>query len=136
MKALIRNNGETVLEPFEGIDWTTGAPLTNPAWCGGPYAICEDCPVSDPDPADFDITTIEVPDTTAPAGEDGTAEVPTIPRLVAVFNTARYEARKAQEGAEYQPAPDNAPAGEDGASEGTPDTIIIDGVEYTRAVGE
>ena len=132
MKALIRNNREIVLEPFEGIDWTTGAPLTNPAWCGGPYAICEDCPVSDPEPQDFDISTIEVPDTNAPAGEDGTAEVPTIPRLVAVFNAARYEARKAQEVGEADPAPIEAPVAEEGASDGT---IIIDGVEY-RPVGE
>lgn len=132
MKALIRREGETVLEPFEGIDWTTGAPLTNPAWCGGAYALCEDCPVSDPEPADFDITTIEVPDTAAPAEEDGTAEVPTITRLVAVFNTARYEARKAQEVGEADPAPIEAPAGEEGASEEPPATIVVDGIEYTR----
>lgn len=133
MKALIRNNGETVLEPFEGIDWETGAPLTNPAWCGGAYALCEDCPVTDPEPSDFDITTIEVPDTNAPA-EEG-AEVPTTARRVAVFNTARYEARKAQDGAEDVPAPETPAEGADGAEE-PPDTIIIDGVEYTRAVGE
>lgn len=136
MKALIRNPGETVLEPFGGIDWTTGAPLTNPAWCGGAYALCEDCPVTDPEPQDFDITTIEVPDTAAPAEEDGTAEVPTTARRVATFNQARYEARKAQDGAEDVPAPENAPAGAGGASGGTPDTIIIDGVEYTRAGSE
>ena len=31
MKALIRHTGETVIETdnIEGIDWTTGAPLTN-----------------------------------------------------------------------------------------------------------
>lgn len=44
MKALIRNEGETVLERtgIEGIDWQTGAPLTNPDWCGGPYQLVED----------------------------------------------------------------------------------------------
>ena len=44
MKALIRNKGETVLETdgIEGIDWMTGAPLTNPAWCGGPYTLIQD----------------------------------------------------------------------------------------------
>ena len=44
MKALIRNDGETILETdnIEGIDWTTGAPLTNPSWCGGPYRLIED----------------------------------------------------------------------------------------------
>lgn len=133
MKALIRRPGETVLEPFEGIDWTTGAPLTNPAWCGGAYALCEDCPVTDPEPADFDITTIEVPDTNAPAEEE--AEAPTTTRRVAVFNTARYEARKAQDGAEDVPAPETPAEGADGAEE-PPATIIIDGVEYTRAVSE
>ena len=41
MKALIRNEGETVTEAdgIEGIDWSTGAPLTNVAWCGGPYVL-------------------------------------------------------------------------------------------------
>lgn len=135
MKALIRHPGETVLEPFEGIDWQTGAPLTNPAWCGGAYALCEDCPVTDPEPQDFDITTIEVPDTTAPAGEDGTAEVPTATHRVATFNQARYEARKARDGAEDVPAPETPAEGADGAEE-PPATIIIDGVEYTRAGSE
>ena len=88
MKALIRNNGETVLETagIDGIEWTTGAPLTNSSWAGGAYALCEDCPVPDPEPADFDISTIEVPDTSAPADEDGTATVPTIVRRIATFN--------------------------------------------------
>ena len=41
MKALIRNEDETVTErmSIEGIDWETGAPLTNEAWCGGPYRL-------------------------------------------------------------------------------------------------
>jgi len=44
MKALIRNTKETVTETdkIEGIDWTTGAPLTNPAWAGGPYILVND----------------------------------------------------------------------------------------------
>lgn len=43
MKALIRNNGETVTEDMHiaGIDWNTGAPLTNEAWYGGPYTLIE-----------------------------------------------------------------------------------------------
>lgn len=43
MKALVRSQGETVRESdgILGIDWTTGAPLTNPAWCGGPYTLVE-----------------------------------------------------------------------------------------------
>ena len=43
MKALIRDEGETVLERdgIEGIDWNTGAPLTNAAWAGGPYTLIQ-----------------------------------------------------------------------------------------------
>ena len=43
MKALIRNEGETVTERdgIVGIDWNTGAPLTNAAWCGGPYTLVQ-----------------------------------------------------------------------------------------------
>ena len=41
MKALIRRDGETVRETdgIEGIDWETGAPLTNEDWCGGAYTL-------------------------------------------------------------------------------------------------
>ena len=44
MKALIRNNGETIIEAdnIEGINWRTGAPLTNPSWYGGPYTLVND----------------------------------------------------------------------------------------------
>ena len=43
MKALIRNPGETIssASSIEGIDWNTGAPLTNEAWCGGPYRLVD-----------------------------------------------------------------------------------------------
>lgn len=43
MKALIRNKGETVTETMgiEGIDWTTGAPLTNEKWAGGSYTLVQ-----------------------------------------------------------------------------------------------
>ena len=98
MKALIRNAGETVLETagIDGIDWTTGAPLTNPSWAGGAYALCADCPVSDPEPGDFDITETTVP--VGEPGEDGEQE--TVVRRIAVFIQARYDARKAQEASE------------------------------------
>ena len=98
MKALIRYNGETVKETdgIDGIEWTTGAPLTNPAWAGGAYALCEDCPVSDPEPADFDITEVQVPAASAPADE----EVPPILRRIATFNQDKYNQRKAQEAQE------------------------------------
>ena len=55
MKALIRNAGETVVEynNIPGIDWNTGAPLTNPEWCGGPYILVDDyvqeVPTEDPE---------------------------------------------------------------------------------------
>lgn len=102
MKALIRHQGETILSTsnIDGIEWTTGAPLTNPSWAGGAYALCEDCPVSDPEPADFDISEVQVSDASAPAEEDGTAEIPTVTRRVAVFNQDRYNQRKAQEAQE------------------------------------
>lgn len=43
MKALIRNEGETVTEAdgIPGIDWKTGMPLTNPVWAGGPYQLVD-----------------------------------------------------------------------------------------------
>jgi len=91
MKALIRNNGETVMETdgIVGIDWTTGAPLTNPAWAGGAYALCEDCPVQDPEPQDFDITSVSLSDPSSPEEEPST-----ITRLIATFNKEKYDARK------------------------------------------
>ena len=133
MKALIRNNGETVLETagIEGIDWITGAPLTNPAWAGGPYALCADCPVTDPEPGDFDITEEQVP--IGEPGEDGEQE--TIGRRIATFNSARYEARRAQEESapeeQEAPAPESPQEAPEGAQEDG--VIIIDGVEYRRA---
>lgn len=44
MKALIRKSNETILESdgIVGIDWNTGAPLTNPSWAGGPYRLVQD----------------------------------------------------------------------------------------------
>ena len=51
MKALIRNEGETVREDMNipGIDWNTGYPLTNPKWFGGPYTLVQNYvpPVND-----------------------------------------------------------------------------------------
>ena len=43
MKALIRNEGETVTEimGIPGIDWSTGYPLTNAKWFGGPYRLVQ-----------------------------------------------------------------------------------------------
>lgn len=65
MKALIRNEGETVTEKdsVEGIDWNTGAPLTNEAWCGGPYTLVQNYvpPVND-EPAQYEEVIIEDPE--------------------------------------------------------------------------
>lgn len=149
MKALIRHPGETVLEPFEGIDWTTGAPLTNPAWCGGPYALAQDAP-PDAVPSDFDITEVE--EIIAEATEDQPAEVVT--RHQAILNTDRYNARlagEAQEPAQGNEAPQveevpaevpaepaeaesDAPAEdpEPPADDGD-ETVTINGVVYTKA---
>ena len=43
MKALIRNEGETVTEAdgVPCIDWSTGYPLTNAKWFGGPYRMVQ-----------------------------------------------------------------------------------------------
>ena len=43
MKALIRNEGETITEDMDipCIDWNTGAPLTNEKWYRGPYKLVE-----------------------------------------------------------------------------------------------
>ena len=50
MKALIRQEGETVTEAdgIPDIDWSTGAPLTNPGWFGGPYILVNDYAPDDP----------------------------------------------------------------------------------------
>lgn len=83
MKALIRNPGETVTEAMNmsGIDWNTGAPLTNPVWAGGPYQLVDNY--------------IEL--------ADG-----------AIGDVAVY------------------PEPEDPADDNVQDTIVIDGVTYTR----
>lgn len=51
MKALIRNEGETVTENMDipCIDWNTGYPLTDPKWFGGPYTMVQNYvpPVND-----------------------------------------------------------------------------------------
>lgn len=53
MKALIRNEGETITEDMgiPCIEWNTGAPLTDANWFGGPYKLVENYvpPVSEED---------------------------------------------------------------------------------------
>ena len=50
MKALIREEGETVTEDMgiPGINWATGYPLTAPGWAGGPYVLVNDYVPEDP----------------------------------------------------------------------------------------
>ena len=53
MKALIREEGETVTEDMgiPGINWATGYPLTAPGWAGGPYTLVNDYAPEDPSAA-------------------------------------------------------------------------------------
>lgn len=63
MKALIRNEGETVTEEMgiTGIDWETGYPLTNPKWFGGPYTLIENY-IEMSDGAIYDVATYPEPE--------------------------------------------------------------------------
>lgn len=59
MKALIREEGETVTEDMgiPGIEWNTGYPLTAPGWAGGPYTLVNDYV---PEDSASDFTTTEL----------------------------------------------------------------------------
>lgn len=74
MKALIRNEGETVTEDMGivGIDWNTGYPLTSAAWFGGPYQLVQNyvAPTENV-PEQFEI----VEPTPTPAAEEPEVEV-------------------------------------------------------------
>ncbi len=62
MKALIRHDGETIVETdsIEGIDWMTGAPLTNEAWCGGPYTLVQNyVPPKEDAPESYEEIAVE-----------------------------------------------------------------------------
>lgn len=63
MKALVRNTGETITEKMhiEGINWRTGAPLTNEAWCGGPYQLVDNYIEVD-DEAIYDVAVYPEPE--------------------------------------------------------------------------
>lgn len=69
MKALIRNEGETITEAMNipCIDWNTGAPLTNSRWFGGPYILVNDYVPEDP--AD-DFVLADPTPAAAPVAED------------------------------------------------------------------
>ena len=62
MKALIRNENETIFENLSPsfIEWSTGYPLTNPKWFGGPYTLVQNYvpPVND-EPAQYEEVIVE-----------------------------------------------------------------------------
>ena len=75
MKALIRNEGETVTEDMNipCIDWSTGYPLTNPKWFGGPYTLVQNyVPPQEDVPAQYEEIIVE--DSEPIAREDDVVE--------------------------------------------------------------
>ena len=62
MKALIRNEGETITEDMNipCIDWNTGYPLTGEKWFGGPYRMVQNyvAPVEEQE-ASYDEIVVE-----------------------------------------------------------------------------
>ena len=62
MKALIRNEEETITEDMDipCIDWSTGYPLTNPKWFGGPYTMVQNyVPPQEDTPESYEEIVIE-----------------------------------------------------------------------------
>ena len=62
MKALVRNEGETVTEDMQipCIDWKTGYPLTGAKWFGGPYTMVQNyVPPVDDEPARYEEVLVE-----------------------------------------------------------------------------
>lgn len=62
MKALIRDEGETVTEDMDipCVDWNTGYPLTNPKWFGGPYTLVQNyVPPLNDEPTQYDEVVVE-----------------------------------------------------------------------------
>ena len=62
MKALIRNEGETITENMDipCIDWSTGYPLTGEKWFGGPYTLMQNyVPPMDNEPAQYEEVLVE-----------------------------------------------------------------------------
>jgi len=65
MKALIRNKGETVTEDMDipCIDWSTGYPLTNAKWFGGPYSLVQNyVPPTETEPETYEEVVVEDPE--------------------------------------------------------------------------
>lgn len=115
MKALLRNPGETVTEDagIPGIEWGTGYPLTAPGWVGGPYTLVNDYVPEDP-ADDFDLT---------PARRKAKGAVQAVPAQAPAADGATYGCTNPS--AASQPA-------DASAQDPVADTIVIDGVTYTR----
>ena len=65
MKALIRNEGETITENMDipGIEWSTGYPLTSEKWFGGPYTLVQNyVPPVDEAPAQYEEVIVSDPE--------------------------------------------------------------------------
>ncbi len=62
MKALIRNEGETITEDMNipCIEWSNGYPLTGEKWFGGPYTLVQNyVPPKDDEPAQYEEVLVE-----------------------------------------------------------------------------
>ena len=74
MKALIRNEGETVTENMNipCIDWNTGYPLTSAKWFGGPYKLVQNyvAPVNDQEETYEEIVIEPEPEPVVEENED------------------------------------------------------------------
>ena len=65
MRALIRNEGETVTEDMNipCIEWSNGYPLTGEKWFGGPYTLVQNyVPLMDDAPAQYEEVIVEDPE--------------------------------------------------------------------------
>ena len=71
MKALIRNEGETVTDRMgvPGIDWDTGYPLTASDWAGGPYQLVDNY-IDLADGAIYDVAVYPEPEDEPEASQD------------------------------------------------------------------
>jgi hypothetical protein len=75
---LVRNKGETVLEHYDipCIDWNTGYPLTDAAWCGGPYQLVQNyVPPTDDVPETYEIVEPEPAPEPEPVVEEETVVI-------------------------------------------------------------
>ena len=78
MRALIRNEGETVTESMgiPCIDWSTGWPLTDPKWAGGPYQLVQNyVPSTENEPETYEIVEPEPAPEPEPVVEEDTVVI-------------------------------------------------------------